>query len=216
MKTNILLIFILILTLYSCNEHENNTLKKLVDKSLNSNVDVEKVFLGLKFGMSVTDFENELRILNQKEKIKPSYSGYSYEFIDNKKLKGINWIINSKLHNDSVIGIQLHSFKKFWKNNYNSIDDTYKEIINEYKLAYGKPSFIKNRFENYWIKDNLLISITKSNTDDLGGTIYISYDDKRKEKSIELTKCRFDENGYSLNQWYYDLKEKNKPTNKDI
>jgi len=217
MKKNILLFFITALTLISCNQsNEKNTLNQLIKESLKSNKNIERVFLNLKFGMSKTEFENELKELNQSRKIKPDYSGYSYEFIDNKNLSGINWLIRPEFHNDTIIGIELYSFKNFWKNNYNSVDETYKEIISEYERTYGKPSYSKSEFENYWLKDNLLISISKSKSNDLGGKVYIKYDDERKESKIDLTKCIFDEYGNSMDKWYFDLKEKNKPINTDL
>ena len=217
MKKNILLVFITALTLISCNQsNDKNTLNQLIKESLKSNKNIERVFLNLKFGMSKTEFENELKKLNQSGKIKPDYSGYSYEFIDNKNLAGINWLISPEFHNDTIIGIELYSFKDFWKNNYNSVDETYKEIISEYERTYGKPNYSKSEFENYWLKDNLLISISKSKSNDLGGAVYIKYDDERKESKIDLTKCKFDKYGNSMDKWYFDLKEKNKPINTDL
>ena len=217
MKKNILLILTVISLLYSCNNSNNrDKLNKLIDESLSSNKNTEKVLLSLKFGMSKIEFENELNKLYLNEQVKIDYSGYSYEFPNNEKLNGINWVITSNLHNDSIVGVKLHSFKEFWKNNYNTLNETYLEIVNEYTRVYGNPSYSKSKFENYYLKDNLLISITMSETKNLGGTIYIQYSDKRKEKSIDLTKCRFDENGNSLDKWYFDLKEKNKSENPDI
>lgn len=216
MKLKIFIILLLTISIYSCYKpNDNSTLNKLVNEGLNTNKNVEKVFLDLKFGMSKIDFEKELIKMNLNKKVKIFLKDYSYEF-NNKKLKGINWQISSRLHNDSIIGINLHSFKMFWKNNYNSINDTYIEIINEYKNVYGEPSYTKSRYENYWIKDNLLISITKSNSDDLGGSVYIKYKDKRKDSMIKLSKCKFDEYGNSLDRWYYQEKEKNKLKNEDI
>jgi len=214
---NLLLFLVLNITLISCfKPQDENVLNKLIEESLISDENVERVFLNLKFGMSNTEFQHKLKEMNENGKIKRGYSNYTYEFNNNTKLKGIDWDINSGLHNDTITEINIYTYKISWKNNYHSINSIYKEIINEYTLSYGNPSYSKGEFENYWLKNNLLISITKSKADDLEGGIHVSYKDIRKEKSIDLTKCRFDEYGNSLDKWYYDLKEKQKGINKDI
>jgi hypothetical protein len=61
MIKNILLALILVFAFYSCDKSEKkDTLNKLIEESLSSNKNVEKVFLNLKFGISKIQFQNEM------------------------------------------------------------------------------------------------------------------------------------------------------------
>lgn len=217
----ILILLFLALTFFSCQETpDNSEIERKITEELKSGDDVGSIFLNLKFGISIKEFNDHLISQKASGKVKKAYTGYSYEFTNNNDLKGINWIVTPKLHNDSIIGVNLHSFKIFWKGNNNSINQTYNKVLEEYQNKYGTPSYSAGRYINYWFKKNLEIVITKSDDGALGGTVNISYEDTRKRKGIDLGKCRFDEQGNSLDSWYYEQLQKEKlkkeKPNKDI
>lgn len=211
--------FILVLFVFSCGTpKEEIEFNKLIEKNLKSDKDVDRVFMDLKFGMSITEFNEELENQYKNGKLKRRSnrsSSYAYEFEDNKELLGVNFLISPGLHNDSIVEIRLHSFKKNWVRNYNSLNFAYKELIEEYVRVYGQPTYKKNSAESYWLKDNLIISVTKKDSD-LGGVLNVYYENKRKLNSIDLFKCHFDEFGNSMDLWYYKLKEIEKSKNTDI
>lgn len=212
----IIILAFLTITTIGCQEAPNNSvIQEKIDEQLKSGKNVDMFFLDLKFGMHKTEFNNYIVNQYSTGKLKKAYSGYSYEFINNNDLNGINWIISPALHNDSLIGITLYSFKDFWEHNYNTLNHTYNEIINEYQNKYGTPNYTVGKFIKYWFLNNLEINITKSNGEVLGGTVRISYKNTRKRREINYTKCRFDKDGNSFDNLYYE-KMKKEQINEDI
>mgnify|MGYP006143708687 FL=1 len=208
----------LTLFLFSCQEiPKRSVIKREISEELKSGVDVSSIFLNLKFGMSINKFNSYLITQVTSGKVKKAHEEYSYEFTKNKDLKGINWIITPKFHNDSLIGVNLHTFKFFWEVNNNSIDQTYNIVLEEYQNKYGEPTYSVGKVYNFWFKNNLQILITKSDAP-LEGTVNIAYEDTRKLNEIDLVKCRFDKYGNSLDPWYYEQlqKEKKSKPNTDL
>ncbi len=214
-KMNLLALLIIMIPLLNACEPKQDmdlVIDNKIKQELTSGIDVESVFLGLKFGMTKYQIEYHLDSVSIKNPKKLSKDGtrYSYNF-SNENL-GNNWDVYTTLHNDSLLKVSL---SKSFKNNY-ILDNTFHAAIKEYTDKYKEPIHSSDRFK-YWINNNLEILVFKSdNSDNSDPSVNIVYTNTRRSQKIIFGEFEFDAYGNSNDNWYLKAKEsknKVKPSN---
>ena len=195
---NYLKIIFILLCFGSCDNHNTTSKKKtqlldsLISKSLDEGVLKTPFFGELKYGMPHKEAEVKI-----KEKS-------PFKFLNSKEwsFRKTKWSLSGNYHNDTLIGLRLYVYKGPYSEFYGSLNDIYKEAINEYQKKYGI-SEINFTNETHWLIQNNHIKISKGDK-----SVTISYIDEHRGSFINLLESKFDEYGNTYSPEYYEIKMK--------
>lgn len=166
-----LIVFIIAALLFSCKfESEFKVyVSSTYEDSLAHGNSYSELFQNLKIGSSREQVQNYFA---GNENITFNGSEFIYTVQDDKTLSDISWQVNEFYHNDSIRAIEFIAFENIFKNDFNKVYNTVKNLL-ESRL--NNPNLVKN--DSYYYLTGNIETQLKTNKGLTGRYISITYSD---------------------------------------